>query len=179
MSYYIIKTEYVGPNQDQHVDDNRIEIRTNPARTNMSHEVKLDGWCGTTNDWAVYAHGKYETEKEARDYIEETFGPVREDEEEGDYIGVDDDGNPIQAVATFRPGKYIPMDAEATGNYCWEGIKVDITATTTDDEIEALVKQYEADVNEDGYTLNKRALSDSMEARRDELKAEAEEADDD
>lgn len=172
--YYVVKIDYVGPNQDQHADDDRIEIRTNPARTNMSHEVKLDGWCGTTNDWAVYAHGEYVTEQAARDYIQETFGPVREDEEAGDYIGVDKDGEPIQAVAVFRPGKYIPMDAEATGNYCWEGIKVDIKADTTDEQIEALVEQYEAEVNEEGYTLDKRALSESMEARRDELKAEAE-----
>lgn len=175
--FYVIKIDYVGPNPDQHVDDDRIEIRTTPARTNQRHEVCLDGWCGTTNDWAVFARGEYATEQEARDYIAETYGPVREDEDVGDPIGIDADGEPIMAVAVFRPGKYIPMDAEGTGNWAWTGIEVDIKADTTDEQIETLVEQYEAEVNEEGYTLNKRALSDSMERRRDDLKAKADEDD--
>ena len=33
------------------------DIHTSPAHTNMSHQPRLRGWCGTTNDVAVYAHG--------------------------------------------------------------------------------------------------------------------------
>lgn len=177
--FYVIETNYVGPNPDQHVDDDCIEISTQPARTNMSHEIKLEGWCGTTNDWATYAHGEYETEQDARNYIKETFGPVREDDETDYYIGYDEDGEPIMPVAVFRPGKYIPMDAEGTGNFTWEGVRTDITADTTDEQIEALIAQYEVLANEDGYTLDKRSLSDSMESRRDDLRAEAEADEDD
>jgi hypothetical protein len=179
MNYYVIKTEYVGPNQDQHVDDDRIEIRTAPARTNSSHEIKLGGWCGTTNDWAVYAHGEYRTEQEARDYIEKQFGPVREGEDVDAFTGFDEDGEPTTPIAIFRPGKYIPMDAEGTGNYCWEAVLVDITADTTDEQIEALIKTYEAEVNDEGYTLDKRALEDSMAQRRDDLLAERQAEEDD
>jgi hypothetical protein len=177
-TYYIIEREYVGPNQDQNVDSHTYTIQTIPARTNMSREVRTDGWCGTTNDWALYARGEYETEQAARDYIEENYGPVREGDDSGNYIGMDDDGEPIEAIAVFRPGKYIPMDAEGTGNYCWEGIRTDITADTTDGQIEALIDQYETEVNGEGYTLDKRSLSDSMESRRDGLLAERQ-ADDD
>ena len=78
--YYIIETNYAGANKnrDQYVDLDRIEIRTAPAKTNMSHQVRIEGWCGTTNDWAVYAHGEYATIAEARAAIAETFGKVRE-----------------------------------------------------------------------------------------------------
>jgi hypothetical protein len=179
MNYYVIKTEYVGPNQDQHVDDDRIEIRTAPARTNSSNEVRLDGWCGTTNDWAVYAHGEYETEQEARHYIEENFGPVREGDDADNYMTFDEEGEPITAVAVFRFGKYAPMNAEATGNYCWEGVRADITADTTDEQIEALIEQYEESVNDEGYTLDRRALEDSMTQRRDDLLAERQAEEDD
>ena len=169
MNYYVIETNYVGPNRDQHVDDDRIEISTIPARTNSSKEIKLEGWCGTTNDWAVFAHGQFDTQAEAEAFIAEQFGPVREAGEDEFPFGFDDG-----VVACFRKGKYIPMDAEGTGNYCWPGIEVDITADTTDEEIDALVEQYESIVNGEGYTLDKRSLWETMESRRDQLEQLAE-----
>lgn len=33
------------------------ELRTEPGRTNQSHEVRLRGWLGTTNSVARYAEG--------------------------------------------------------------------------------------------------------------------------
>ena len=35
----------------------RWDISEHPAHTNMSHAPRLTGWCGTSNDVAVYAHG--------------------------------------------------------------------------------------------------------------------------
>lgn len=33
------------------------DLHDHPAYTNQSHEPRLYGWCGTTNDTAVYARG--------------------------------------------------------------------------------------------------------------------------
>ena len=35
----------------------RYYLYQRPAHTNMSHCPKLYGWCGTTNDVGVFAHG--------------------------------------------------------------------------------------------------------------------------
>jgi len=32
-------------------------LTEHPAHTNMSHAPRLTGWCGTTNDIYIYAHG--------------------------------------------------------------------------------------------------------------------------
>ncbi|WP_435988386.1 hypothetical protein [Sulfitobacter sp. SH24] len=50
-----------------------IVIETLPATTNLSGEVKLDGWCGTFNDTATYAHGVYETLEEAQAVVKRMF----------------------------------------------------------------------------------------------------------
>lgn len=96
--YYIIETIYVGPNQnqDEYVDADRIEISTSPATANMSHEKRTEGWCGTTNDWSVYAHGEYATIEEARAAITEKFGEVRESD--GDSFESDDE----DVVETYK-----------------------------------------------------------------------------
>ena len=82
--YYVIETNYAGPNHDQHADADIIEISTAPAITNSSHEVRIEGWCGTTNDWAVYAHGEYASAEEARAAIAEKFGDVRDSDPNGE-----------------------------------------------------------------------------------------------
>jgi hypothetical protein len=46
-------------------DENRgcaehYNLSTRPFRTNRSHEVKLQGWCGTTNNVSVTARGAVE-----------------------------------------------------------------------------------------------------------------------
>lgn len=35
----------------------RHSLQTLPAHTNQSRQPRLVGWCGTTNDVAVHAHG--------------------------------------------------------------------------------------------------------------------------
>lgn len=34
-----------------------VELRSRPAHTNKSHEPRLHGWCGTTDDVSTNAHG--------------------------------------------------------------------------------------------------------------------------
>lgn len=167
--YYIIKTNYVGPNQnqDQYVDVDKIEISTSPAITNSSHEERTEGWCGTTNDWAVYAHGEYATIEEARAAITEKFGEVRDSDANGDSFESDDE----DVVETYKPGKYAPMSSQQTADWAYEGIQSDIEAETTAERIAELVAEYEAEANCYGGTLNS-DLKDFMQDRRQELRDE-------
>ncbi|EIZ8584089.1 hypothetical protein MQY53_001615 [Salmonella enterica subsp. enterica] len=167
--YYIIETKYVGPNQDQNVDVDTIEISTSPAITNSSNEERTEGWCGTTNDWAVYAHGEYATIEEARAAITEHFGEVRDSDANGDSFKSDDE----DVVETYKPGKYAPMSSQATADWAYEGIQSDIEAETTDKHIAELVAEYEAEANSNGYTLDS-VLKNLMQERRQELRDELE-----
>jgi len=171
--YYIIETKYVGPNRGQYgyVDPDRIDISTSPAITNSSHEERTDGWCGTTGDWAVYAHGEYATIEEARAAITEKFGEVRDRSGDGDGDVFEPENADV--VETYRPGKYTPMGREATADWVYESIQSDIAAETTDDRISELVAEYEAVANRDGYTLDS-ALARFMQERRQDLRDELE-----
>lgn len=160
--YYVIETKYVGPNQDQKVDSTTIEISTSPATTNTSHEVKLHGWCGTSNDWAVYAHGEYPTAREAEAAIHAKFGPVRSDDDYQSEPGV---------IAAYRVGEYVPMSSENTADWIYELMRVDVDADTTDERIAELVASYEKLANAEGYALDSDA-DDHMKAFRQELRDE-------
>ncbi|MCP5428529.1 MAG: hypothetical protein H6966_09725 [Chromatiaceae bacterium] len=166
--YYVIETKYVGPNSNQHADSDTIEITTKPAITNMSHEERIDGWCGTTNDWAVYAHGEYDAEKAARNAIAEKFGECREDDNIETW-----DRAKRGVVTIFRPGKYAPMSSQATADWAYEGIQSDIESDTTDERIAELVAEYEEEANSNGCTLDS-DLEGFMQERRQELRDELE-----
>lgn len=170
--YYIMETNYVGPNQtqDEYVDVDKIEISTSPAITNSSHEERTEGWCGTTNDWAVYAHGgEYATIEEARAAITEKFGEVRDSDANGDSFESGDE----DVVETYKPGKYAPMSSQDTADWAYEGIHSDIEADTTDERIAELVAEYEAEANSNGYTLDS-DLKGFMQERRQKLRDELE-----
>lgn len=44
----------------------RFDLRDHPAKTNMSFEPRLHGWCGTSNDVACHAHGMAIVERVAK-----------------------------------------------------------------------------------------------------------------
>lgn len=167
--YYIIETNYVGPNrtQDQYVDLDRIDISTSPALTNLSHVDRTEGWCGTTNGWSVYAHGEYDTIEDARAAIAAKFGDVRNSDANGDSFDSDDE----DVVETYRPGKFAPLSRQATADWAYEGIQADIEAGTSDERIAELVAAYEAVANSYGYTLDS-GLKGFMQERRQELRDE-------
>lgn len=169
--YYIIETNYVGPRQaqDEYVDVDKIEISTSAAITNSSHEVRTEGWCATTNGWAVYAHGEYATIEEARAAIAERFGEVRASDANGVSFESDDEN----VVESYRPGKFAPMSSQDTADWAYEGIQSDIEADTTDERIAGLVAEYEAAANSNGYTLDS-DLVGFMQERRQELRDELE-----
>jgi hypothetical protein len=69
--YYLIEREYVGPNKRDSrgnvIGDSRVmEIWNAPGVTNMSREVRIHGWLGTTADISSTACGEYETIEAAR-----------------------------------------------------------------------------------------------------------------
>lgn len=165
--YYIIETNYVGPNADQHIDVDLIEIRTEPARTNMSNEPRIEGWCGTTNDWSVHAHGEYETIEAARAALAEKFGEVRDLSNEDAYTCHTED----YVVETYKPGLYEPMSASATGDWLYPAMKTHIAASTTDEKLLDLLAWWETEVMSEGCTLHPDA-EDMMRGFRQELRAE-------
>jgi hypothetical protein len=170
--FYIIERKYVGPNQTdaQYCDAHTVLIQSVPGRTNSSHEERTEGWLGTTNEWAEHAHGEYETLEAARAAVEEKFGKCRE----SDLTWED----PDTAVELYRVGEYEPMSREATGDWIYGGLRADVTAKTTDEQLEELIAEYEAAANDEGCTLDSDAI-DMAREYRDERIAERDERDDD
>jgi len=164
MTFFIVETQYVGPNrrEDRFVDAHRIEIRTAPARSNTTSQPCTDGWCGTTNDWAVYAHGEYPTIEAAREAIEAQFGPCREDE----GVSPADD-----VVETYRPGRYEPYGRDTTRSWCYESVLAEVTANTTPDQIDALIASLEESAQiTAGATLDLDEVRAVIEERLAELR---------
>ena len=44
----------------------RYDLRDSPPHTNQSHEPRLNGWCGTTDNVAVYGRGMARVVRVAR-----------------------------------------------------------------------------------------------------------------
>lgn len=102
--FYVIETNFV----NAEIGD-KVEIRTTPARTNFSHEERLSGFCGATNNKAVYAHGEFSTLEAARAAIALLF-EVRDDEDE------DEDENDDEALVEtyFLKGEDDDDEAESS-----------------------------------------------------------------
>jgi len=161
---YLVETRYVGPNRDENIDEDYLEICLTPPITNSSREVRIEGWCGTTNDWSLYGRGEYNSLDEAIEAAREQ-GYFREFPE---MVGGD-------VLAAFKSGKYIPMSASDTVDWAYESI-TEVTAATTDEEITAMVDECEGYANDEGYTLTD--LEDAMRKRRAELQEEEDDVED-
>lgn len=109
-TYYVIEINYNGPSQEQHVDADKIEISAACAVTNSRREKCTSGWCGTTNDWSVYAHGEYVTLEQAQVAIAEKFGKVRDADPDGDAF----ESDIPNVVKTYKAGLYSKMSRHAT-----------------------------------------------------------------
>jgi len=163
--YYVVEFIHVGPKED-HVDCHVIEIKMSPAINNKNYEERTAGWCGTTNDRAAYAHGEYATIEDARAAIAARFGEVRDSDSNGNRFESDD----ADVVEVYKPGKYAPLSSQATYDWCYAGIQADVDADTTDANIDALVAEYEAEANNNGYSLDSdlmRFMHERRQALRD------------
>ena len=180
--YYLVSSEYVGPNAsnlstdfDRIVYGHYVDIRTVPGTTNMSHEPRTDGWLGTTNDWAEYAHGEYATLEDARaaraEMFPQTFASSRDDEDL--MVGLDDDDEPIEAVERVYvgPGENV-VDAET---WLYDAAREDLSAETSDEQLAELAAEYKKDA-----AIDKIILWDDVEEFlrqiRDEMRSEADDA---
>ena len=174
-SYYIVETEYIGPNldQDQYIDVDTIEIWTKPATVVGSSEPCTDGFCGSRNDWSIIAHGKFATLEAARAAIQERFAPVRN----SDLLG-----NPFEAmdedvVEIYKPGHFKPLTSEATGMWSYEFMEQEVTENTSDERIDELVNECRRELNNQGLAPHP-SLKTMMEDYREELIESAQEDDD-
>lgn len=147
--YYIIETEYVGPNAHENAGRHWIAIATEPAVNNGNGEPCVNGWCGTTNDYCVTAHGAYETLEEAEAALDKTFPEKR------DWNGYTD----FDDVVRYGYGKFEPMNFSEAEDWLYEAMRTDITTETTDDEIDALAIGYEDIANSENYTIEDWAVT--------------------
>jgi hypothetical protein len=147
--YYIIEQKYVGPNADRHPDVDTIWISTVPGIANGTGKPQITGWLGTTNDWSRYAHGEYPTLQAARDVLETLFGEIRDCDPNGDPWESDDD----TVVDLYKPGAYALMGYQEAADWINPGLYQSIHTDTTDEEIRALIWDWEVEANLQGYTL--------------------------
>ena len=160
-TYYVIETNYVGPNDLY--DPDTIGIYTRPAYGNMSKEPVVDGWAGTTNDWATYAHGEFGSIKEARAKVEEMYP----DRREVDELQQDED-----CVELWKLGKYAIMTREDTADWLYEATR-ELTGKESDEKLKEIIRNAESNVNDEGCTLHSDAFS-ILSDERDRKKAENE-----
>lgn len=160
--YYIISTAYVGPNLYENLDTDRIEICTEPGITNISHEIRTEGWLGQTNDWSQHAHGEYATVEDALDAVDRLWPEHREVE--------DEDWNDDTIVRTFRPGRYTPISHD--------DLVLDyfVAAESTDAQIVESAVMLEEGANDGDctYVGGIEGLIELLTERRAELSADSE-----
>ena len=174
-SYYITSSEYVGPNVAERPNSKRYYITTVAPRTNMSHEIRVSGWLGTTSDISEYACGEFETLESATAALDEITGDDYRDADDSDrLIGCSADGEPIEALVCRIAGALEQWGAQASKDWCHAAMLEDVTASTTDDEIDAMVAELYADLGREmNAALSTGAVEKMYQTRRDELVAEA------
>lgn len=171
--FYIVEVSYVGPNQREHWDEDEIQVRTKPVLTNMSREEIVSGWAGTTNDWRVDAHGAYETLEAAETAIREKFGPVRENNYNGESFldeydpGYPDDPDDPGIVAVFKAGELHPMPPALADQWAYDWRE---DAREPGADLEKIFQEIEKEAMSDGCTFEplKSMIIEALENYRDE-----------
>ena len=154
MKYYIIEINYIGPNPLCDVDT--IGIYKTPAYGNMDKQPVIDGWAGTSNDWATYGRGEFGTIDEARAKIAELYPERREIDEYDDYENV--------IVELYKPGKYAEMSKEGTSD--WLAMDLRLTGDETDEQLQEIIEIAESNANDNGCTLHHSAFDILVEERK-------------
>jgi hypothetical protein len=150
--FYLISIEYVGPNTLDSKgniigDSETVQITTTPPRTNMSDEVMINGWLGTTNDWSSHALGEFKTLEDALSELKSLgFTSEVESEENGVFSEWQ---KPSAALEKWSAGDWLLNSLGREGickEYC-------IAAETTDEELEKISERMDSAANEDGINL--------------------------
>lgn len=157
--YYVISSEDIGPNAEPL--NEIVTITTEPGRTNLSNEIKIDGWLGTSNNTSDRAHGEFDTLESAKKYISENWPGYSEFDNE--YTESDDED-------LFYKDIRIVWDV---ADWLYESARSDISENTTDEQITELVKKYENDADEENIYING-DIENYLTECRDELIADLE-----
>ena len=165
--FYLIETDYVGPNQSDNIDARRLDISTEPGRTNQSKEIRTEGWLGTTNDWSMIAHGEYSTIGGAVEAAIAVLG------EGGGREIRNPSANDDTIVCAWRFGRLKPMGASWSADWV-APCETDITGETTDDLLAETVDDCASCCAVDGMKLDRAAALEALTKIRDDRKAAAE-----
>ncbi|WP_419648020.1 hypothetical protein [Thiolapillus sp.] len=163
MRYYIEEIRYCGPNADDaaHIDFDRFEVTTEPTRTNLSNEIRLGGWLGTSNDIARYAYGVYDSLAAAEYALQNLLGDAyRCDEEPSDAPNV---------LAVYRAGRLPPVSDEALGIWLQD---VDVPADADDATLRRQAKELANELEDTGVTASAARIWEALESLRDDARAE-------
>ena len=154
MPYYIIEKLYVGPNQNesQHIDADHIIITTTPATDIRTGQPKPCGHCGTLNDWLTIAHGSHENLHKVEQAVKKHLGELRE-QELSEYDRLEG----IQR--RYKIGGLIPMTLDESADYIYQDMINKVSAYTTDEQLDALVKDAQDEAASHGYTLDTDVLT--------------------
>lgn len=165
--YYVIVAKDVGPNErDSHGDylpqDGELFIQTVPGEKNLSHEPCTEGWLGTTNGIAVYAHGEFDT-LEAAQATADDLGFTEVDDE------FEDDNDPPLIIER----RLTPRDARQQWD-AGDWLSSDpggLTANTSDAELTALAVQLDAEALAEDAELH--GLGEYLRGRRTAMRQAA------
>ena len=165
MKYYIEELRYNGPDADDaaYIDFDRFEITTEPTRTNLSNEICLDGWLGTYNDIAHYAHGVYDSLAAAEYAVQNLLGDeYRRDDEPSEFPDV---------LAVYRPGCLPPVPDEALGIWLQD---VDVPADADDAALRRQARHLARELEDTGVSASAERIWEALECLRDDARAELE-----
>ena len=177
--FYLVVDEYVGPNKKDStgnfIGDSRVaEIWNKAQKTNSSHEDRIEGWLGTTNDNSRTAYGEFETIEEARAAATE-LGFSEERDIYGEYYTFDENDSVIEAYVS-KEASLEQWDADDWfySSNSRESIaeSYGITKDTTDDQLFEIARDAEKEAESDGIKLHN--CYASMEELRDYLIEESE-----
>jgi hypothetical protein len=165
--YYLVEANYVGPNKKDS-DGNRyphgeLFIQTCPGTTNMSHEERVTGWLGTTNDISQTAHGEFNALEDAR-AAADALGYT-----EADDVGCDDPD-----VIEMRLSEQDALEQWEAEEWLEPASASDlhIAAGTTDERLADIADDLQADALADGRHVHD--LCERLTEIRDELRHAAE-----
>lgn len=124
INYYVCASVYVGPDEDLRLNGTNIAITDAPMYS--------AGDCASVyNDWSAEQAGPFQTQQEALDYMERTYGACRPMESAADpeIAG--------HILETYAAGLYERLTRPATEEFL-SGCLDDICAATTDEELAAM-----------------------------------------
>ena len=165
MKYYIEEIRYCGADArtDKYIDFDRFEITTEPTRKNMSGDICLDGWLGTSNDVARYAHGAYDSLAAAEYAVQNLLvDEYRRDDEPSEFPDV---------LAVYRIGRLLPVSDEALGIWLQD---VDVSADADDVALRRQARDLARELEDTGVSASAVRIRECLESLRDSARAERE-----